>query len=82
MSNYFVNIMAGGSWVRDHKKEGYETIEAATKRLDKLDSQQRQAQIVDAGGVAVRDTYVESGLEAKMAAWTDDVHAKYPGMFL
>ena len=77
---YFVNIMEYGSWVRDWKKEGYPTLEAATKRFDKLDADDRVAQIVK-DGIVVRDSYVESGLAANMAKFEDNFHATYPNYY-
>ena len=74
---YFVNIMEYGEWVRDWKKEGYPTLEAALKRFDKLDADKRVAQIVK-DGVPIRDSYVESGLAANMAAFEDNFHKMYP----
>ena len=77
---YFVNIMELGIWVPDWKKEGYPTLEAATKRFNKLDTDKRQAQIVK-DGVAIRDTYVEHGYGESFAKFEDDFHAKYPQYF-
>ena len=77
---YFVNIMELGEWVRDWKKGGYPTLEAATKRFDKLDADKRVAQIVKDGTV-IRDSYVESGLAANMAKFEDGFHATYPNYY-